>query len=88
MRDNTELLKSSANGEELSEEETQSLIDYMSVICNKMELDPEAIYKYMWRGIPKSDRRLSQPVRTEPKIGRNEKCICNSGLKYKKCCGK
>ena len=22
------------------------------------------------------------------KIGRNEPCICESGLKYKKCCGK
>ncbi len=28
------------------------------------------------------------PVRTEPKIGRNDQCSCGSGLKYKKCCGK
>lgn len=29
-----------------------------------------------------------QPQRREsPKIRRNEKCPCNSGLKYKKCCG-
>jgi SEC-C motif len=28
------------------------------------------------------------PVRTEPKIGRNDPCSCGSGLKYKKCCGK
>jgi hypothetical protein len=27
-----------------------------------------------------------QPVRTEPKIGRNETCPCNSGKKYKNCC--
>jgi len=27
-----------------------------------------------------------QPVRTEPKIGRNEPCPCNSGKKYKNCC--
>lgn len=26
------------------------------------------------------------PVRTEPKIGRNELCPCGSGLKYKYCC--
>lgn len=26
------------------------------------------------------------PVRTEPKIGRNELCPCGSGKKYKKCC--
>ncbi|HXC53817.1 MAG TPA: UPF0149 family protein [Rhizomicrobium sp.] len=27
------------------------------------------------------------PVRTAPKIGRNEPCPCGSGRKYKKCCG-
>ncbi len=26
------------------------------------------------------------PVRTEPKIGRNDSCPCGSGKKYKKCC--
>lgn len=29
-----------------------------------------------------------QVVRAEPKIGRNDPCPCNSGKKYKKCCGK
>lgn len=29
-----------------------------------------------------------QPVRTEPKIQRNDPCPCGSGKKYKKCCGK
>lgn len=28
------------------------------------------------------------PVRTEPKIGRNDLCLCGSGKKHKKCCGK
>ncbi len=27
------------------------------------------------------------PVRTTPKIGRNDPCPCGSGKKYKKCCG-
>jgi SEC-C motif-containing protein len=27
-------------------------------------------------------------VRKEPKIGRNAPCPCNSGKKYKKCCGR
>ncbi len=27
------------------------------------------------------------PVRTAPKVGRNEPCPCGSGKKYKKCCG-
>lgn len=26
--------------------------------------------------------------RQGPKIGRNDKCPCGSGSKYKKCCGK
>lgn len=33
-------------------------------------------------------RSLSPIKRDTPKILRNEKCPCGSGLKYKKCCGK
>ena len=29
-----------------------------------------------------------QFIKLGKKIGRNEKCPCGSGLKYKKCCGK
>jgi len=28
------------------------------------------------------------PVRTGPKIGRNQPCPCGSGMKYKRCCGR
>ncbi|AGK54057.1 YecA family protein [Bacillus sp. 1NLA3E] len=28
------------------------------------------------------------PIKSEPKIGRNDPCPCGSGKKYKKCCGK
>ena len=35
------------------------------------------------------DSSSLQPiVNTEPKIGRNDSCICGSGKKYKKCCGR
>jgi preprotein translocase subunit SecA len=30
----------------------------------------------------------AKPVRTGPKVGRNEPCPCGSGKKYKHCCGK
>ncbi|MBD3322328.1 MAG: hypothetical protein GF350_14605, partial [Chitinivibrionales bacterium] len=30
----------------------------------------------------------AQYVRDKPKTGRNDPCICGSGKKYKKCCGK
>jgi hypothetical protein len=29
-----------------------------------------------------------KPYVSEPKIGRNDRCLCGSGKKYKKCCGK
>ena len=29
---------------------------------------------------------VTQVVRAEPKIGRNDPCLCGSGKKYKKCC--
>lgn len=28
-----------------------------------------------------------EPVRVEPKVGRNERCPCGSGKKFKACCG-
>ena len=30
----------------------------------------------------------AQPIRTGPKVGRNDPCSCGSGKKYKQCCGK
>jgi preprotein translocase subunit SecA len=30
----------------------------------------------------------ARPVRTGPKVGRNDPCPCGSGKKYKNCCGK
>ncbi|MCF2947554.1 SEC-C domain-containing protein [Paraglaciecola aquimarina] len=27
-------------------------------------------------------------IRSSPKVGRNDPCICGNGRKYKKCCGK
>lgn len=32
-------------------------------------------------------RPIAQYRREEPKVGRNDPCICGSGKKYKKCCG-
>ncbi|HVV01711.1 MAG TPA: SEC-C metal-binding domain-containing protein, partial [Verrucomicrobiae bacterium] len=31
---------------------------------------------------------VAKPVRTGPKVGRNDPCPCRSGKKYKQCCGK
>jgi len=32
------------------------------------------------------DSRLKPIIRTSPKFGRNERCPCGSGKKFKKCC--
>jgi preprotein translocase subunit SecA len=30
----------------------------------------------------------AKPIRSGPKVGRNDPCPCRSGKKYKHCCGK
>jgi preprotein translocase subunit SecA len=35
-----------------------------------------------------SKAQKAKPVRTGPKVGRNDPCPCGSGKKYKQCCGK
>lgn len=42
---------------------------------------------FKYSHLTKKEREADiQPVRTEPKIGRNEPCPCGSGKKYKNCC--
>ena len=38
--------------------------------------------------LPEKRSATEQYKRSEPKVGRNDPCPCNSGKKYKKCCGK
>ena len=49
--------------------------------------DEEDIYDDEEEYIPFEEKYL-EPVRREPKVGRNDPCTCGSGKKYKKCCGK
>ena len=62
-------------------------------------LDAKAEYLYslpQWEGIFSQEKRDaiakqykdSKTVRNEGKVGRNDKCPCGSGKKYKKCCGR
>ena len=45
--------------------------------------DYEALMEEAWNDLEDGP---TEPIRTEPKIGRNEPCPCGSGKKYKKCC--
>jgi len=40
--------------------------------------------------VPGSGKKgiVTNPKSNIPRVGRNERCPCGSGLKYKKCCGK
>jgi SEC-C motif-containing protein len=40
---------------------------------------------YFYDGSPAPQKQV---VRDAPKIGRNDPCLCGSGKKYKKCCGR
>lgn len=48
---------------------------------------------YLTRGLERA-RQLAKVnkgtplVRISKKVGRNEPCVCGSGKKYKRCCGK
>ncbi|QAA35341.1 tetratricopeptide repeat protein [Clostridium manihotivorum] len=42
----------------------------------------------LFRNYDEKNEPSTPYVREEPRIGRNEPCICGSGKKYKKCCGK
>src|SRR5690606_11085489 len=39
-------------------------------------------------GVSEEDAAVTQPIRKEQSVGRNDECPCGSGLKYKYCHGK
>ncbi len=66
--------------------EPDHMIDYEDVFMLQNQHD---FTKELMSPVPKWARgRTTEPVRSEPKIQRNALCNCESGLKYKKCCGK
>lgn len=52
------------------------------------QLEQNSLFYVMQQEMKSNGTNNGIPVRTEPKIGRNEPCPCGSGKKYKKCCGK
>jgi len=86
------------NLEELDENSTVELnIDLEKLYYNMLEANAEWLYTLpMWDDILTEEKRKeikkshnsTKTVVKEEKIGRNEPCPCESGKKYKKCCGK
>jgi len=52
------------------------------IFSNPYDIHAQGLSHYY----PNNGPTATHSVRTEPKIGRNEPCPCNSGKKYKKCC--
>lgn len=73
--------------EQLGPEKLERLMQ----LCNNIT-EPSQISQETTRQIIDTIGINTVGKKTEPKksvkIGRNEPCICESGLKYKKCCGK
>ena len=62
------------NSRKVAESDDNELLEMIDDDDDKPQRPSEPAYNYV-------------PIRTEPKIGRNEPCPCGSGKKYKKCCG-
>ena len=65
------------------EETDPDIAEFIRSICSD-----KAPYKIDFIKGEIYDTRTPPPAIADKKIGRNEPCPCNSGKKYKKCCGK
>lgn len=72
-------------------------INFEKLYFNMLESKAEYLYSLpQWNAIFSEEKRKeirdewkpSKTIVKEHKIGRNDPCICGSGKKYKKCCGK
>ena len=65
-----------------SEEEKNIFREELRILC-------KAIRRWSLKGYTEDEiEKDASRVVNEIKIGRNDPCICGSGKKYKKCCGR
>jgi preprotein translocase subunit SecA len=71
-------------------------VDFEKLFFNMLEAQADWLYSLpQWDGVLSIEKRkeiaktfnASRTVVKGDKIGRNDKCPCGSGKKYKKCCG-
>lgn len=77
--------------------EVELNIDLEKLYFNMLDAKADYLYELpQWDGVFSVEKRkeitkawrASKTIVKENKIGRNDPCICGSGKKYKKCCGK
>lgn len=80
-----------------SDTEINIQVDFEKLYFNMLDAKADYLYNLpQWEGIFSAEKRKeiqrqyrdSKTIVKEEKIGRNDPCICGSGKKYKKCCGK
>lgn len=94
----SESLKEDIVLEEIEADSEISLkIDFEKLYFNMLNVEAEWLYTLPgWEGILSAEKRKeltksykkTKTVVKEKTVGRNDKCPCGSGKKYKKCCGK
>lgn len=79
------------------DQELEFKIDVDKLYFNMLDAKADYLYSLKeWNDILSEDKikeitvrwRSSKVIVNSVKIGRNEPCVCGSGKKYKKCCGK
>ena len=71
-------------------------IDFEKLYWNMLDAKADWLYTLeQWDGILTQEKRSEitrqfrqSKIAVSSKVGRNDPCICGSGKKYKKCCGK
>ena len=57
-------------------------------ICDVEIPKNEVVYRYGTPFCQYCNSNITDTIRGDKKVGRNELCHCGSGKKYKRCCGK
>ncbi len=67
----------------------QELLNQINLETNRMIFDdvPQEEQPQANSAANAPPKPVGIPVTAAPRIGRNDLCPCNSGKKYKKCCG-
>ncbi|GAA0078179.1 SEC-C metal-binding domain-containing protein [Clostridium sp. CTA-5] len=71
---------------DLINSDNNNLKNYIEVITNKF-INNIRLWRYKGATINEINGK-NNTVKSEKSVGRNDPCICGSGKKYKKCCGK
>lgn len=91
-------LKTKIDLDAVTEETTVDLqVDFEKLFFNMLKAEADYLFSIpAWDDVLSNDKRMeivkefkrTKTVHAEKKPGRNDPCLCGSGKKYKKCCGK